>query len=210
MGDSDFISRARDSLMELRQRDPTGKRVFGASAHRYDLHPRVPESTLARFEGAHSIQLPLDYRAFLAELGNGGAGPYYGVFKLGEMDDNAHFKRWKPGKFVGSPSRPFPYEKQWNLQAPDLQRLRGSEEDDELLRTYWTAIDGAIPICHEGCALRDWLVVSGPQAGHVWHDARADFDGWSPGTQAGGGHMTFAAWYLSWLDEALRITRVDG
>ena len=50
------------------------------------------------------------------------------------------------------------------------------------LRRYWVPVDGAIPVCHEGCAVRDWLVVSGPEAGRVWHDATADMKGWSPWT----------------------------
>lgn len=102
------------------------------------------------------------------------------------------------------PPREFPHRTRWNLSSDELERIQASEDDAEILRTYWVAVDGAVPICHEGCALRDWLVVSGPEAGKVWHDATAEFDGWSPCLSADGRHMTFADWYVSWLDGALQ------
>ncbi|WP_394844906.1 SMI1/KNR4 family protein [Pendulispora brunnea] len=149
------------------------------------------------FESTHGIRLPSDYRSFLSELGNGGAGPYYGVFKLGEMDDHSGFKPWTADGIVGNLAKSFPYTTSWNLSAEELERIQTSEDDEEILRVYWIAIDGAIPICHEGCALRDWLVVSGTEAGRVWHDATADLEGWSPCTFPDGRHMTFADWYLA-------------
>ncbi len=68
---------------------------------------------------------------------------------------------------------------------------------------YLEPVDGARPICHEGCNLRDWLVVTGSEAGHVWHDATADCEGWKPLAQPGGVQMSFADFYLAWLDDAL-------
>jgi len=203
----DLLRIVTPSLEELRQLDPKGARVFGAKRHRYVLHPPLEEEAVLRFERKHSIALPADYRAFVIELGNGGAGPYHGVFKLGEMDHNAGFKPWKLGESVGVPAKPFPHDEAWNLPQTDLERLQASEDDDETLLIYWVAINGAIPLCHEGCALRDWLAVSGPEAGHVWHDATADFEGWSPCTLPGRRRVTFADWYLAWLDKALQAAR---
>lgn len=200
---SDFTARVREGLAQLRRRDAEGKRVFGASKHRYELHPAVPEKKLAAFERKHSVALPPDYRTFLAKLGNGGAGPYYGIFRLGEMDHNFGFKRWKPGETVGVLERPFPHTKRWNLPPEELERIQEPEDDAEILRVYWIPMDGAFPICHEGCALRDWLVVSGPEAGHVWHDATADFNGWAPRTFPEGRRMTFSDWYTFWLERTL-------
>jgi len=202
----EFTERVRDGLEILRRRDPAGKRVFGAASHRYELHPPLDQSAVARFEAAHSVQLPSDYRAFLTQIGNGGAGPYYGVFKLGEMDDGYGDKPWKPGLMVGVPSQSFPHRERWNLSEAELERIQASEDDDEIIRTYWRPVDGALPICHQGCALRDWLAVTGPEAGHVWHDATADFQGWRPWTRNDGRHMTFAEWYVAWLEKALSQT----
>ena len=204
----EFIERVREGLAELRRRDADGGRVFGAGAHRYRLNSPLAEAEVAAFERENGIGLPLDFRAFLSELGNGGAGPFYGVFRLGEMDDNNDDdKKSIAGEFVGDPARAFPYTERWNLPEAELERIQASEDDQEIIRTYWRPVDGAIPLCHEGCALRDWLVVSGPEAGRVWHDATAEFAGWWPCTLHDGRHASFAEWYLSWLDDAVRKAR---
>lgn len=65
----------RTLLANLREAD-TRTRVFGSRSHRYALGPPVPEATLGAWERQHGIELPADYRAFLLELGNGGAGPF--------------------------------------------------------------------------------------------------------------------------------------
>jgi hypothetical protein len=40
-------------------------------------------------------------------------------------------------------------------------------------------------------------VVTGPQAGHVWHDQRADRLGWATS------NTRFAEWYLDWLEDEI-------
>ena len=62
-------------------------KVFGAESHRFELNPAVRKSIVTNFESKYRIELPEDYRRFITELGNGGAGPYYGVFKFREMED---------------------------------------------------------------------------------------------------------------------------
>lgn len=69
---------------------------------------------------------------------------------------------------------------------------------------------GAICLCHLGCALRQWLVVSGPDRGRMWDDRRADGIDLQPMSNADGSPMTFADWYLSWLEEAERRVRATG
>lgn len=97
----------------------------------------------------------------------------------------------------------FPHTAPWNLPAQEIEELQRHEDDQEIIRRYWMPVIGAIPLCHEGCALRDWLVVTGPEAGHVWHDATADFEGWRPVMDSRGVRATFAAWYSDWLGAAL-------
>jgi hypothetical protein len=146
----------------------------------------------------------------VVKLGNGGAGPYYGVFKLGEMDASYEFQDWEEGDgFVGVLSEPFPHTSAWNDLTGQPVESDDEEAYEEALEVfdgrYWDPVNvnGAIPICHEGCALRDWLVVTGPEAGHVWHDARADLEGLKPIGIGAKKRVTFLNWYESWLNEAL-------
>lgn len=183
--------------------------VFGEEAHRYELNPTLSEEELSEFETDRGIRLPDDYRQFLVRVGNGGAGPFYGLFRLGEMDDGFGHGPW--GAFVGRLSSPFPHSGPWNDLAgkPDDQAAMNSEEYDALIeafeRRYFDTcqVEGAIPICHVGCALRQWLIITGPEAGNVWCDDRADYKGLHPLKSHGRDRTTFFEWYRDWLDEVL-------
>lgn len=137
--------------------------VFGEGSHNYELNPPLSAVELAEFENGHGFRLPSDYRQFLLRVGNGGAGPYYGLFRLGEMDDGFDFGPW--GDFVGLLSAPFPHAQAWHdlTGKPDDEAAANEHKYDELIeafeRQYFDNchVQGAIPICHLGCALRQCL-----------------------------------------------------
>ena len=184
--------------------------VFGAESHGFVLNSPLSAAAVETFEAKHRVRLPADYRRFLIEVGNGGAGPYYGIFKLGEMDDSFGFQRWSESDgFVGVLSRPFPHTEAWNDLTGEPEDEGDEEAFEEFDKQYWSSerVNGAIPICHEGCAIRDWLVVSGPEAGHIWHDARVDEEGLRPVSIGTKTRVTFLEWYLHWLDAALARLR---
>lgn len=207
------VTTVRNALEALDRRDPK-RRLHGAWEHVYQLNPPLPLGVLEAFEAEHGITLPEDYKYFLTTIGNGGAGPAYGLLSFGEYDEGV----WSDGRLVGDVGQPFPYAAAWNLpesfwsQEPDLPSGTPVEEEDRLLeawhaiveREYWNPqrMNGAIPICHRGCALRQWLVVHGLQRGYVWNDDRADCAGVSPLTDAEGQPMTFRDWYIDWLEKA--------
>src|ERR1700679_2741848 len=185
------IEQIKTKLEELRalDRDIT---IFGAKfGHKYQFRPCLAEDEALAFERKHAIELPKDYRAFLTEMGNGGAGPSYGVFPLGIWDGPGTDEPWD-SRFVGKLSDPFPHRQKWN---PAKIRGEGDEEpteEEEAAEFDPAMMAGAFPICHHGCALRSWLVVSGPERGTVWYDARADDRGVRPEVDADGKHLTFS------------------
>jgi hypothetical protein len=75
-------------LHYLRSADP-GLTRFGSAAHRYLLNPPLAEHAVTAFEARHDVSLPDGYRAFLVQVGDGGAGPFYGVFRLDRSDPAA-------------------------------------------------------------------------------------------------------------------------
>ena len=177
----------RQIINDLQRVREAGVRVFGSDSHGFEVNEVMSEKEVQRFEMKHGIRLPIDYRMFLLHVGRGGAGPAYGLFDLGEMDDGHEMKKWRAnGSFVGRISEDF----------PGARFLR---------KGSWTSLDGAIPICHLGCALRQWLVVSGKEAGSVWNDNRADEAGIEPWRFREQRRSTFYTWYRSWLDEAVAI-----
>ncbi len=207
-----------DRLRELGDRD-SDCAVFGAKAHRFELNPTLDLSKVEEFETQYGVGLPADYRLFITEIGNGGAGPYYGLFPFGYHDAMRGLCKWNEDwPLVGDLSAEFPHDSAWNLpdefwkQMPDPPLGTPPEVEDKMLedwnqqleQRYWNPeiMKGAIPIAHLGCALRQWLVINGPQSGFVWEDRRADYGGIFPLQSDSGQQVSFSDWYLTWLHEA--------
>jgi hypothetical protein len=75
------IDGIRDRLAMVRELDPK-LRIFGADRHRYQLAPPIDAARLAEVGARFGVALPDGYRAFVTELGDGGAGPYWGLHPL--------------------------------------------------------------------------------------------------------------------------------
>jgi hypothetical protein len=205
------LQEIRKQVERLRSASPRPP-VFGAGLHQFQLHPPLSERAVAAFEAQHQCRLPAEYRSFLTEVGNGGAGPYYGLFKLGERMDLRSLVQWREDDgVVGTLRAPFPHTGPWN----DLtgEPTEDDEENDDFYQRmaafeerYFSPrhVDGAVPVADLGCALGHWLVVTGPEAGNIWCDFRADRRGIVPLSRDDGARVTFLQWYCDWLTEALR------
>jgi len=183
---------------------------FGADSHRFKLNSPIREAEIVKFERHHNINLPPDYRLFLLIAGNGGAGPDYGVHKLGCADED---KPWRPDDWlIGDLSAPFPHTQAWN---PVPFTAAGEGPDDAALEAiqaeYFALkhVNGAIPICQRGCNLRFWLVITGTATGHVWYDRRVEWNGLSPVKSGAAKRASFVDWYCDWLDETERKSGID-
>jgi hypothetical protein len=207
-------SRIKNALASLTVAQPC---VFGADSHGFRVNPTLSEADILAFERNHRVTLPHDFRQFLMSVGNGGAGPFYGVFPLGEMDDSFGLKRWqREDGVVGIISQPFLFKEQWNdLSQMPSEALAGQDQSeydqqvDVFESMYWSAslVNGAFPICHEGCALRILLVVTGAAAGYLWEDRRSEYGGLKPLRLADGSFATFAGWYDEWLEHSLAAAK---
>lgn len=220
---SDFIDVIRRGLATLAASDGE-RRVFGSGSHSYKLNPPLSEEVVMQFERQWRCELPEEYRCFLRELGDGGAGPYYGVFPLGRAHLGSELVSFADWGF--DLSKPFPHTEAWNddwlMDEGAPQREDFSNEDDyEAALEEWRESEaaqaaedayfdaygtgtGSIPLCHRGCGFRDWLIVSGPERGNVWYDMAPDRLGVEPIATQGRSRVTFAEWYLEWLQESLR------
>jgi hypothetical protein len=144
---------------------------FGADEHHYRLNPPISIDEVITFETRHGVTLPDDYRHFLLQAGNGGAGPAYGLLPL--SDDLV----W------GALAKPFALTEAW-----DQADCQGPE--DEIPDRYR---DGCLQLCELGCGYWSFLVVTGEAAGSVWDDYTCAGTGIHPT-----GH-TFSTWYTQWL-----------
>ncbi|MFD3548994.1 SMI1/KNR4 family protein [Streptomyces sp. NPDC058655] len=201
---------------------PGSDRVFGAVGHKFFLEDPLTSAELADLEGQMGVSLPEEYRGFLLHVGAGGAGPAHGVYPARLIQGRW---RWEgDGAELADLFRlaePFPREGADPEAVQALLSERPEEEDFEEIEDFDDAIEawderweplmfssgrtvGATVISTLGCAAREWLVISGPERGRIWSDNRADDEDLEPLLDGNGAPMTFARWYLTWLEEAER------
>jgi hypothetical protein len=167
-----------------RQLDTTFE-VFGSENHPYQLNPPLRPEDVDALERRHRFSLPDEYRAFITQIGNGGAGPDYGLFSLAaSLRESAC-----------ALNRPFPFSTQ--AAQGVIAARRGGDRYAGVVPDETTG--GALAICDSGCAIFYYLVLNGEQRGTVWH-GRED---WFPCFSKQGRQWTFLDWYEDWLDRWL-------
>ncbi|MET8340879.1 SMI1/KNR4 family protein [Streptosporangium canum] len=170
--DLDVIRRGIDALREY----DTDLCCFGAREHHYGFKPPLDEAALEAIEARIGVRFPADYRTFLTRLGNGGAGPYYGVHGLRPDGAWARF-------------HPFPFTEEWEPPYQD------DEDYDDVMEG---AFEGLLPVAEHGCGYRSHLVVNGPAAGQIWGDWTCVGEVLAPEAES------FGMWYHDWLENSLR------
>lgn len=190
-------------LDELRRLDRSRK-IFASDHHRYRLNPPLAPKRVEKIEERLGVLLPDQYRRFVTEFADGGAGPDYGVLPL---------ERWVgrrlDRKTAELLARPFPVPR-------SLRAMRKLE---------WSP-PGVMEIAEIGCGGFYLLVMSGPDRGYVWicnpdgdwmpelsdesHlPAYREWDGIDPILGAAlrspkALKLQFVDWYEKWLDDSLR------
>jgi hypothetical protein len=198
--DTAALSRIRAKLVKLRKLDAACV-LFGASSHRYRLGPPLAESTVAKQENRLGLPLPAEYRHFVMEVGHGGAGPSYGLFRLDGSDpeDITNLEKIRKPFRWAEALNPVEWE---NPRTEDDVWVDEGVDEGEKPRVFLD-VPGSLYVCHHGCALRFFLIVNGVGLGEVWKDRQADNEGLTPECGEDGHRLTFLQWYESWLDEGI-------
>lgn len=179
------IARVKQKLAQVQATWQTRPDEFGVQEHQFRMNPTLSEDALLTFETRHGIRLPEDYRAFLRNVGNGGAGPYYGILPLERWADE-----WEPDEQGDDVlSQPCPLsetlpsiDKQWKQMLPPGVK---------------NPYQGTLTICEQGCTYFVLLIVSGPTRGRVVY---IDLQGQPPYFLR---EPDFLSWYERWLDETI-------
>jgi hypothetical protein len=155
------------------------------------------------------VVLPAAYRCFLLEVGDGGAGPGYGIYSLSgdgmnplELEERLvpgqlaapfpHTSAWNPPNYLAGPDRPAPDPP--TPAGPDLPvPLAGALTEEEYFDRRWTG--GSMVLAHYGCGAFYRLVLTGPARGQIWFDDRVADGGLRPDAP------DFAHCYHDWLDQ---------
>ena len=104
--------------------------AFGADEHRFEMNPCLTEQEVKAFEVEHGVLLPEDYRYFITAVGNGGAGPYYGIARLElahafqmvfQCDTDLAIDEWPEDHSTGFPH---PFHIQGKKRATSARTIR--------------------------------------------------------------------------------------
>ncbi|MFJ8107522.1 SMI1/KNR4 family protein [Streptomyces sp. NPDC096132] len=184
---------------------------YGVVGHHFRLADPLSEAEVTEAEAQWGVSLPVDYRAFLLEVGAGGAGPGYGLTVLSRGD--AGWLWSDPGGGTVHERLRFPFpggEESRRVQAEHegKEPVESDFEDEAAFRVAYRAwldederlfdwfSSGAVCLSHEGCGCFHWLVVSGAQQGRVWLDDRPADGRFRPLGEVG-----FTDWYLDWVEK---------
>jgi hypothetical protein len=202
------LDKIKNKLEQLKRLD-TSFEIFGSEKHKYMLNPPLPIETIKQFEEKYKVILPIGYVTFLTTLGNGGAGPFYGLepFENGIFED-LDYKRKDD---LLNPSKPFLYSDAWNMEfEPTVSEEENKKEYDrqyeEFADVYYDSErrNGVIAICNYGCGVFLNLVVNGQEYGNIWTDDRGSDGGLYPTVQLGEkSKINFLDWYELWLDNSI-------
>lgn len=177
-----------------------GERRFGARQHHYRLAAPLGEERVGAIEDELGLRLPEDYRAYVATIADGGAGPYHGLLPL----DHPVQHRCMRGTFaftapaVAADSDDDGPRAGGPGDASAGERGDASEDERGDPRGARAVYAGVIGLGHVGCGQMALLVVRGEAAGEVWLDARE--------AEAGVGPIapSFGAYLEDWVERTSR------
>lgn len=198
------IERIKIKFQQLRQLDKDFE-VFGSEKHKYLFNQTKSEKELLDFEERNSIKLPIAYKEFLKQIGNGGAGPYYGL----EPIENGLFADldYKDESELNDLSKPFPHIEHWNLDFGEVtdenEDAFFKQKDEEYYQNKWA--NGLLRVSNFGCGVSVNLVVNGTEYGNLWIDDRCNEQGIYPNPYIENRErITFLDWYEHWIDTELK------
>ena len=146
----------------------------------------LSEEEINKFEQSYGVDLPDEYRFFLLTVGDGGPGPFYGIYPLN----------------VAISSDPTPYKRHLGddigeMVSPMILRTAfpsNPEAKSARDKIVFDAVPGTLALAHYGCAAIERLVISGEAAGSMWHDYSSEGNGIHDRGE------TFLDWYEKWLN----------
>ncbi|MBN3905058.1 MAG: SMI1/KNR4 family protein [Nostoc sp. NMS1] len=206
------VLQLKKNLTQLAILDATFE-IFGSESHQYQLKPCLSNKDIQVFESRCNISLPSEYKNFLLEIGNGGAGPGYGLSGLSgiEYEDVIPEKLYQEKYEILS--KPFPLTEAWN----DLDLIVKNRNDAYFDNKF---IQGTLTIATYGCGIDAILVITGEQSGKIWIDDRTNDNGIYPASLdfCHAFHdtdddyhpnnneeqpLSFYDWYEDWLNRSL-------
>lgn len=187
------LDRIKNKLEKAMRKD-TAFLVFGASSHKYRVDEKLTAKELADWQAKNQVTLPEPYTQFLTKVGNGGAGPYYGIYSI-EKATSYTDRNALTTKCV---LRPRMTKEEWNhLTEPLINDEDISDLEYDAARDR--VMGGMLCIGTQGCEYDMYLVLEGQHSGKIVFTS--DFYPDHPFFFIY--EDNFLDWYERWLDEII-------
>lgn len=184
--------------------------LFGASTHKYKLNPPISASFVRSIEEKYGFTLPEDYFSFITEIGDGGAGPDYGIQSftefLQEGKDTYSKRYWEEYRY--SQAKPFVPRpmKDHEVEEFAIATREAYERNpdnyyicEEDLETRFCDTDGFLTLGTHGCQWDFGLIITGEKRGQVFDTDNEGAYGFVANS--------FTEFYQRWLD---RLSDTEG
>ncbi|AJS59766.1 SMI1/KNR4 family protein [Paenibacillus sp. IHBB 10380] len=187
------LDRIKNKLEKAMRKD-TAFMVFGASSHKYRVYEKLTAKELADWQAKNQVTLPEPYTQFLTKVGNGGAGPYCGIYSI-EKATSYTDRNALTTKCVLHPRMT---KKEWNhLTEPLINDEDISDLEYDAARDI--VVGGMLCIGTQGCEYDMYLVLEGKHRGKIVYTS--DFYPDHPFFFVY--EDNFLDWYERWLDEII-------
>lgn len=187
------LDRIKNKL-NLAMRKDTAFSEFGSSSHQYRVREKLTAKELADWQARNQVTLPEPFAQFLTEVGNGGAGPYYGIYSI----EKAASYTERQALLAKSVLYPGMTKEEWNHLTEPLtndEDIPDEEYDDACNKV----LGGMLCIGTQGCEYDMYLVLEGKHRGRIVYTS-----GFYPDHPFFFVYEdNFLDWYERWLDEII-------
>ena len=166
-----FPEKAKELIKLAKEADPKC-RAFGANYHKYELNPTATIKEVRQFEKEYNIKLPEGFVKYLTEVGNGGAGPDYGIYSLEMLRKrNPSLKQFGCKKaFIDQRFNsdnpdydPYSIREEWEKICEEYENASERLLDDECLNIMLNVFGGTLNIGTPGCTMSYELIIDGSE-----------------------------------------------
>lgn len=187
------------ALVEHAGKVDSERTVFASDTHQYRLNQVIPIEQVKRYEETYHVELPEEYKFFLTKVGNGGAGPYYGLYPL-EKAELYH-------EYIAESGKPaWIDDTLTNETWAEKMKSRSGTDDQEYDRIMGSIVCGLNVIGTQGCTFDHLLMNSGSEKGRIvyidWNLSLGNVP-WLTG-------MSFLDWYEQFFLEIINGHSVDS
>lgn len=165
-----YLDQIKRNWFDIKRRDGR-QEVFGAFMHHYNFNKPLSESEIRSIKEKYNFTLPTEYRGYITNVANGGAGPFYGMYSFensvialnsGSIDDGT-FKNYL-NENTDHFSKPFPITDE-QVDAYLIKKAAGQRADSISINKN---AGGYLFLAEYGCGGYYIMPVNGNGAGEVW------------------------------------------